>query len=49
MRLGCQVINRMTSRDTPGLNLLSERHGAMVLKLGPSLQPPSIGLWRDTP
>ena len=44
MRLGCQVVDRVTSRDTPGLNLLSERHGAMILKLGPSPQPPSVGL-----
>jgi hypothetical protein len=35
MRLGCQVVDRVTSRNTPGLNLLSERHGAMILNWGP--------------
>ncbi len=34
MRLDCQVVDRVTSRDTPGLNLLSERHGAMILNWG---------------
>jgi len=49
MRLGCQVVDRVTSRDTPGLNLLSERHGAIILKLEFSLQPPCVGLGQDTP
>ncbi len=44
MRLGCQVVDRVTSQDTPGLNLLSERHGAIILKLGLSPQPPCVGL-----
>jgi hypothetical protein len=35
MRPSCQVGDRVTSRDTPGLNLLSERHGAMILNWGP--------------
>lgn len=34
MRLSCQVVDRVASRNTPGLNLLSERHGAMILKWG---------------
>ena len=49
MRLCCQVVDRVTSRDTPSLNLLSEPHGAMVLKLGSTPQPPYVSLWRDTP
>jgi len=31
------------------LDLLSDRHGAMVLKLDPFPQPPCIGLRQDIP
>ncbi len=30
-RLGCQILDRLASGDTPSLNLLSERHGAIIL------------------
>ncbi len=30
-RLGCQVVDRLASGDTPSLNLLSECHGAIIL------------------
>ncbi len=42
-RLGCQVVDRLASGDTPSLNLLSERHGAIILNWDSHRNRASIG------